>query len=405
MTWRRVLATTFLDRMELTSGRSSGFDYMRVLLAMTIIGVHTVMTSYGAATQVKMLEHPLGRPLLLLVPMFFSLSGFLVAGSWERCRTIFSFLGLRVLRIFPALTLQALISTLIVGPIFTILPLSIYFHDPLLIRFFWNAIGHTEYLLPGVFINNPDLAVNGQLWTVPWELDCYLILSVLAVVGVMKRRLLLVLALAIVQALLTIHAFFMSHGESMSLSGILISVCFMWGLALYRYRDRVPWKAELAAVSFAVSYIGLMLPDGKYLITLPVAYFTTYLGLLNPPRDRWLLSGDYSYGLYVFGYPVQQAVANFPELRVWWINLFIALPGAFVIAWLSWRLVEHPALGLRGRLVDLEDGLVRLMRWPRTSRASPLEVAKVALAQSASALGDRTTIGSSPPPAVGKRRI
>ncbi|MDB5459037.1 MAG: hypothetical protein JWO72_778, partial [Caulobacteraceae bacterium] len=242
-------------------------------------------------------------------------------------------------------------------------------------------------------------------WTVPWELDCYLILSVLAVVGVMKRRLLLVLALAIVQALLTIHAFFMSHGESMSLSGILISVCFMWGLALYRYRDRVPWKAELAAVSFAVSYIGLMLPDGKYLITLPVAYFTTYLGLLNPPRDRWLLSGDYSYGLYVFGYPVQQAVANFPELRVWWINLFIALPGAFVIAWLSWRLVEHPALGLRGRLVDLEDGLVRLMRWPRTSRASPLEVAKVALAQSASALGDRTTIGSSPPPAVGKRRI
>jgi peptidoglycan/LPS O-acetylase OafA/YrhL len=353
---------TFLDRMQAANGRSSGFDYMRVLLAAAIIVLHGVMTSYGSARQDDLLAQPWGRPLLLLVPMFFALSGFLVAGSWERCRTIVSFLGLRILRIFPALVVQVILSAIIVGTIFTTYPLKAYFHDPLFARFFLNAFGDPQYLLPGVFWDNPDKAVNGQLWTVPFEIGCYLILTVMALAGVLKRRWVMLAALALVQAALAFHAFWRPHGVSLPMGGLLVSVCFMWGLCLYRFRDKVPWGPGLTWLALAASIGAMMLPNGKYIGPLPVAYFTCSLGLMNPPRNRWLLGGDYSYGLYIFGYPVQQAVASYPELRIWWLNVLIALPCTMAIAVASWWWVESRALALRGRLVDLEGRLVAGLR-------------------------------------------
>lgn len=354
---------TFLDRIQATNGRSSGFDYTRVILAIVIILSHGMMTSYGAAKQDLVLAHFWARPILFLVPMFFSLSGFLVAGSWERCRTMVAFLGLRVLRIFPALSAQVVLSALIIGPILTTYTLHAYFRDPLFFQFLWNAVGHTQYLLPGVFTHNPDQAVNGQLWTVPFEFYCYIALTVLALFGVVKRRWMLLAALIGVQFLLAVHAIRTTHAATMPLSGALVSVCFMWGLALYRFRDRVPASGKLALLCLVVSYCGLMIPNGKYFVTLPIAYFTNYIGLLNPPRDRYLMSGDYSYGLYVFSYPVQQVIASYPQMRIWWLNDLIALPISLLIAYVSWHLLEKRALGLRGRLVDFEGWI--LTQWRR----------------------------------------
>lgn len=353
---------TLLDQMERSSGRSSGFDYMRVGLACLIICLHSVTTSYGMPAQDALWGSIPGRPLTLLVPMFFALSGFLVAGSWERCRTMVSFLGLRVLRIFPALSVQVVLSALIIGPLVTALPLAAYFHDPLFARFFWNAVGHTQYDLPGVFTRNPVPYVNGQLWTVPYEFDCYLILTALALAGVVKRRWILLLGLSALQLFLAFHAFFRPHGVSVGMSGELIGLCFMWGLGFYRFRDRVPFGGWLGVAALLLSAGLMILPNGKYLVPLPVAYGTVCLGLLNPPRDRLILSGDYSYGLYVFGYPIQQLIATQPALRDWRLNLLIALPTAFAVAALSWHFVESRALALRGQLVDFEGGLIKAMR-------------------------------------------
>jgi peptidoglycan/LPS O-acetylase OafA/YrhL len=353
---------TLLDQMERTSGRSSGFDYMRVVLAAMIICLHSVTTSYGMPAQDALWGSIPGRPLTLMVPMFFALSGFLVAGSWERCRTLISFLGLRVLRIFPALSAQVVLSALIIGPVVTTLPLQAYLHDPLFLRFFWNAVGHTQYFLPGVFTHNPAPYVNGQLWTVPYELDCYLILTGLALVGVVKRRALLLLALSAVQLFLVFHAFFRPHGVSVGMSGELIGLCFMWGLGFYRFRDRVPFGLGFGLAAMALSVALVMIPNGKYLAPMPVAYGTVCLGLMNPPRDRLVMSGDYSYGLYVFGYPIQQMIATQPALRDWRLNLLIALPCAFAVAFVSWHMLERRALGLRGRLIDFEASVLRLLR-------------------------------------------
>jgi peptidoglycan/LPS O-acetylase OafA/YrhL len=124
----------------------------------------------------------------LILPMFFALSGFLVAGSLERCRTLVGFLSMRALRILPALAMEIVLSALVLGPLVTDLPTAAYFGDPEFARYFLNIIGDIHYHLPGVFVTNPLASVNQQLWTIPFELECYVALAVLASLGLHRQR-------------------------------------------------------------------------------------------------------------------------------------------------------------------------------------------------------------------------
>jgi peptidoglycan/LPS O-acetylase OafA/YrhL len=97
------------------------------------------------------------------------------------------FLGLRAIRIFPALFVEVILSALILGPLVTTLPPQLYFSDPLFFNYLLNAIGDVHFLLPGVFADNPwPRVVNGQLWTIPYELYCYCAISIIALIG-LKR--------------------------------------------------------------------------------------------------------------------------------------------------------------------------------------------------------------------------
>ena len=156
-------AMTLAERLVVTHNRPSGFDWMRLTLATSIVLWHTVVTSYGGDFQNSIWATPHWRvPLAALLGMFFSLSGFLVAGSLERCRTIVSFGGLRVMRIFPALVVEVALSAIILGPIYTNLPLREYFSAPEFRHYFGNMLGNVHYVLPGVFLDNPlPKIVNG----------------------------------------------------------------------------------------------------------------------------------------------------------------------------------------------------------------------------------------------------
>ena len=165
---------TLSERLRATKGRPAGFDYMRVGLASLIVVWHTVITSYGIEAQNALALGPTRPFWALLLPMFFALSGFLVSGSLERSRTLIGFLGLRVIRLFPALAVELLIAMMIIGPVFTVLPLASYFSDTVFQSYALNMLGIVHYYLPGVFLGNPAQQVNAQLWTLPFELKCYI---------------------------------------------------------------------------------------------------------------------------------------------------------------------------------------------------------------------------------------
>src|SRR5438477_501444 len=99
------------DRITETDGRSTGFDYLRLGLALAILVVHTWRTAYGPEGWKEVAPGWVYLYIVpALIPCFFAVSGFLVAGSLLRCKSIDTFLILRVLRIFPALATETLLS-------------------------------------------------------------------------------------------------------------------------------------------------------------------------------------------------------------------------------------------------------------------------------------------------------
>jgi peptidoglycan/LPS O-acetylase OafA/YrhL len=354
---------TLAARLASTDGRPSGFDYLRIVLALSIVAFHSAITAGGKSADTALWASPLQPLLRAILPMFFALSGFLVAGSLERCRTLVSFLGLRVIRIYPALMVEVLLSALIIGPGVTRLSSGAYFGGSEFRHYLLNMTGDIHYRLPGVFANNPfPEIVNLQLWTVPYELGCYLSLAMLAVFGLVRRPFLAPLAAA---ALCTAHfayRLFAHHGvfPSAVVQGPLLIVSFLCGIALYLYRDRVPWDRWLFAAAAIASLVLLRgVPAGAYPSVILLGYVTVWLGLTNARRIFIIRGADLSYGVFLYGFVIQQLFAFlFPHDRFWWLNILVCIPCALGFAALSWGLIEKPALRLKKPLMALEGMLV-----------------------------------------------
>jgi peptidoglycan/LPS O-acetylase OafA/YrhL len=345
------------DRMSRAGGRPSGFDYLRVCLALAVVGWHSLVVSYGTDFQARFLAGPWRPAPALILPMFFALSGFLVAGSLRR-NTIASFLALRALRIAPALAVEVCVSALLLGPLLTQLPVGEYFSDQRFLVYPLNIVGDIHYFLPGLFDNNPfPFYVNAQLWTIPFELECYVALALLALVGICRAPgplLCATVTLNLVWAAEDLARGGWATAGSI-VPGHVLPLCFLAGVVLYMFRDRVPFRFSWCAAAFALSLVGLSLPGGDYLVAFPVAYLTVAIGLLNP-RKRWLVGwGDYSYGIYLYGFPIEQLVASRgAAFQHWYIVLALAVPLTVGLAALSWNLVERPILGLRRHAAVLD---------------------------------------------------
>jgi peptidoglycan/LPS O-acetylase OafA/YrhL len=355
---------TLGQRLEITGGRPSGFDYLRIALACSVIVTHSVGITYGNDFAVKFFSIPGVHALsMIILPMFFSLSGFLVAGSAARARSLIGFLGLRAIRIYPALMVEVTLSAFILGPFFTNLPLGQYFTDPVFFRYLVNVTGHISFYLPGVFHLNPspDL-VNYQLWTVPFELYCYASISVLMLIGATKRpTLFLILSCALTAVAFARHLH--SHWQDPfipdfagHISGSLLVCSFLFGVSAFLFADKLPWSKSWGILSAILTIVLLSIPLGEYLAVITAAYLTVYLGLMNPEKRGILRGADYSYGVYLYGWPVQQAlVAAFPWSRIWWVNMILALILSGAFAALSWHFIEKPALAGRKPLKAFEE--------------------------------------------------
>ena len=341
---------TFADRLTATANRPAGFDYLRLVLASCVIVIHAFLLTLNDIDR--------ARPLVATVlPMFFALSGFLVCGSLVRTTSLIDFLALRVLRLLPALIVETTLSAVVIGAIFTTLPLDEYFTHPMFRGYFTSIIGVVKYKLPGVFLTNayPEV-VNGQLWTLKFELYSYFSLALAVLLGLVRPRIRYALVVAVGFPLFfVLGAFVFVKKPTLAVHGPVLVACFVAGVAAYLYRDRIVWSGRLFVVTLLTTIGCLALPFGDYLIPLPVTYATVYLGLLNPYRISLVRKGDYSYGLFLYGYPIQQATsATLGAAGFHWaINLAVAYPIAFAVAAFSWWCVERPFLKLKplvGRL-------------------------------------------------------
>ena len=239
------------DRNSETGGRSSGFDYLRMALSFLVMCWHSVSTSYEEQADFNLWAGP-ARPFLgLLMPMFFALSGYLVAWSLFRSKTLLKFILFRMMRIYPALFVETVLSALVLGPLLTTLSLKDYFSDPRFYSYMLNIVGDVHYFLPGLFESNPfPHVVNNQLWTIPYELLSYLALAALSLLGLKRWRILSALApVVLTLAYLVIRIY--RRGElpehPTTLNGPLLVITFLAGVAIFSYAERIPWSLWLFA--------------------------------------------------------------------------------------------------------------------------------------------------------------
>lgn len=330
-----------------------GFDTLRLVLSVSILCFHSVLVSYGSAIEAHIWNGPAGGLVRALLPIFFALSGFLVMGSALRTPQVSGFLALRALRIVPALAAEISLSALLLGAICTTTPLAGYFTSRGFFGYFGSIIGRVRTGLPGIFETNPYPGImNSSLWTIPPELICYIWLALVIIAGVHTSRRVMSLLCAGLVALAVAGDLVLTGGQSVTAVPVkLLVLAFVMGNVCYLWRDRVIYSAPLFSACLVFGVVTIGLPGWAYLALPALTYCVVFAGCTRLPRVPILSGGDYSYGIYLYAFPVQQTVAFLaPGLRQWYWNIAMSLPVAIALAMVSWHLVERPALRLRRRL-------------------------------------------------------
>jgi peptidoglycan/LPS O-acetylase OafA/YrhL len=328
----------------------SNFDLLRLFAALLVFWFHTdAMLGVPAPMLFSWVA-----PGALGVFIFFVISGYLVGKSWEHDPDALRFLARRVLRIFPALVVLVLLTTLVLGPLLTTLPLAEYFRHPLFRQYFSNAILLPRYALPGVFEHaRVANVVNGSLWSLPVEFTCYLGLLALGVARV-PRWLLGGLTLAGCVATL---AWSLDRSHEVVFYGMILQdvvqhgTYFLIGTCVGRFR----LEKFLTVTSLCVAIVAMIAAEPWPLASRIVSWFAfpavfLTFGRASSVAARGLARlGDYSYGVYIYAFPVQQSVLylwpSLPTLAY----VLVALALTFGFAAASWHLIERRAMRFKPR--------------------------------------------------------
>jgi peptidoglycan/LPS O-acetylase OafA/YrhL len=333
--------------------RSNGFDLVRLVAAVAVIVGHSYPLT-GHATPGFLGSH-MGT---IAVKAFFITSGFLIARSWLSEPDILAFARKRLLRIMPALIVVVLLTLLVLGPLVSQLGPWAYFHKHGAFHYLWNILMFPIYDLPGVFEHNTyPIAVNGSLWSLPAEMFMY-ILTPLILVGRGRRSRHVVVFCAAVFVAVDLYYTRIIHPAPLvviygtSLASFLeVAPYFIIGMVyaafdLNRFARPITGLALLVLAAFSVN--NFILNEVVLLVLLPFVVIS--IGTMNfRSLDFILDKGDFSYGLYLYGFPVQQSVAFLIAGAALYpyVNAIIALPVAFILAMLSWHLVEKRALAFK----------------------------------------------------------
>jgi peptidoglycan/LPS O-acetylase OafA/YrhL len=335
------------------AARHNHFGLLRLLLALAVVVSHALSVTTG-----RVEDEPLAQSTGFTlgehaVNGFFAISGFLVTMSYQQ-RGWRDYAVARALRIAPGLIAATLVVALLLGSALTKLDLAAYLGDGRLWRFISGTLTTFKSAapLPGLFENNPLPFPMGTVWTLKYETLCYLGVLVAGLSGLLLRRE-IVLTLWAALVLATIAREFVSpDGPKGVETALRLPLIFLSGGLIYLWRERVP--LSLSGLAIALLATALLSPTPLYKAAL---YLVTAWGVLvlalAPAVTRWRSEppADLSYGVYLYGWPVQQAfVALFPAAGA--LALFFpALALTLAIAALSWHFVEKPALGLKRRLL------------------------------------------------------
>lgn len=344
----------------LEAGRHRNFDTIRFWAALTVVFSHSFLIGTGGEADEPVYAGTGQIAGLYAVHVFFVMSGFLVTGSRMQSRGTMDYARKRFLRIYPAFAASVLICFLVIGPIFAEGGTAQVFGAGSTWRRLLETLAfhNRQAFLPAFefYLGFPGTVLNGVYWTITAEVLLYAVIALLCVLRLLSLPgCILVLVVSVYMRLdapyldqlvggpIDANGFSITHGAPGFFAGAVL-----WFL----FRTHEP-DGRIAAALAAVTVAGVLISDQmRLLFAVFAAYPIVWLGSQRAPDlGNWARFGDLSYGMYLFGWPVQQVIRSMTGPIDGWSLFAISLGPVLCVAWLSWSLIERPALRLRARPV------------------------------------------------------
>jgi peptidoglycan/LPS O-acetylase OafA/YrhL len=338
--------------------RNQSFDLIRILLATLVLLSHAPDVTDGNTSReiFTVLTHSGVSFGTLAVDGFFLLSGFLIVRSWEHDPNFLNFLRKRILRIVPGYVVAFLLSTIAVG---LLAPSEHGFFRHLGPVFIRSLLELQPPRTPPVLSGQHYPVVNQSMWTIAYEFRCYMLIACIGMLGGLKRP-----ALWVAATLVFLIGFSMpavtdripwSHHLDPFLGNPtqefrLIATYFV-GASFYLFRKKISFRPYLAVIA-AVVLLSVCIAAPRYLeiaLVLAGGYLMFYFGQ-SKTGSRIRIKGlpDISYGIYLYGWPVECLWIWF-ERGSPWVTFMAAVSICVPLALLSWHFVERPMLSLKRR--------------------------------------------------------
>jgi peptidoglycan/LPS O-acetylase OafA/YrhL len=342
----------------MTAERSNNnFDFLRIFAAICIAFTHS-FNLLGKDGLEPMMRISSGRCDFSFIGLciFFSISGYLITKSVYTSPSLLSYWWKRFLRIQPLLVLVCILSVFLMGPIFTRLTAKDYFASLQTWTYFRNIFPATgiQFGLPGVFDHSGrEHGVNGSLWTLIVEERLYLAVSIFFFLKNKKKY--FALLMGFINILYFFRRSIFSGPLALYLDGgqVFYAMLFLNAGVLYQVgvNFRTILKNKLAWLGLPALFVPLLFHSLAFLqvIFIPVLVIAlAHIPLFTNRAGKW---GDFTYGIYIFSFPVQQmliASHAVPE-NPWQLfpaTMLIVLP----LAVASWHLLEKKCLSLKKML-------------------------------------------------------
>jgi len=338
------------------NSRDNSFHFLRFFAASLVIFDHS-FPLYGHSR--GYFDLPLRVAGSLALPTFFIISGFLITKSWLDSPDLFSYLKKRCLRILPGLAAVTLFAVFIIGPMATTLGLKEYFTNSHTWSYLLTAAMLIMTSLPGVFVHNTfSGAVNGSLWTLPYEFWMYLFIAGFGLIGMLsqQRRWLIFLFTLLVlvgtelfrrgilsSSIPFLHVYLASHFTQ--LGGY-----FILGSLFYLYQEKIVLNGWFMVMALAVFALPFKFESLELLHYLSLPYIVLYFAFAVNIKlfKNFGKYGDFSYGMYIYAFIVQQSLVHLfgKSINFLFFN-FLTFTITFLLAFLSWNLIEKQAMKLK----------------------------------------------------------
>lgn len=336
---------------NLIKRNNNNYDLIRLIAALLVIYGHTnamiPQHLHSGDFVYKLLTFEYSGSLA--VKAFFFLSGLVVTNSLLDKRDIQQFLIARTFRIWPALLVVLSISALILGSLYTQLDLKTYLtHKETYAYIIKNALMNIQFELPAVFHTHAEAplnhrAINGSLWSLPYELACYVFLLAIFILGIHKHKTLCVFIVLLIIADTLSGKQLIFNWRPINPTVDDLGPVFAMGALAALFKDRIPINFKISVALFVIYFLFAKASYNKYIFY--VAFFYTALYIFSRPLAiKAKVNFDISYGIYIWGWPTQQVLAHSLPNLGFYTHTFLAIVIASLAATLSWFYIEKPCI-------------------------------------------------------------